>query len=311
MLAAFYTTYGGPEGISVKQLPTPTPKADEVLIRVKAASINSWDWDMVRGEPVFIRLWGLFKPRYHTPGCDMAGIVEAVGSNVTSFKPGDAVLGDLCECGFGTFAEFVCGKENALIKKPDSMSFVDAASLPQAGALAIQGVRYKGSLNGKKVLINGAAGGVGTLALQLAKCDGATVTAVDARIKHDLLLSLGADRVIDYQAQDFARLPDRYDLVLDVTATRSPRVSKRVLTENGVYVIAGGTTSVILQTMMFGSVVKLLSLKPNGNLLELLELIERREVLPVIDKVYPLPETAEAIRYFASGLVKGKVIIEC
>lgn len=311
MRAAFYSSYGGPEVISIRELSTPAPTNDEILIRVKAASINSWDWDLIKGDTIFSRMWGLFKPRVNTPGCDMAGVVEAVGGKVTQFKPGDAVMGDLCECGFGTFAEYVCAKEKALIKKPDSISFVDAASLPQAGALAIQGIQYNGVLRGKNVLINGAAGGVGTLAIQLAKRAGANVTAVDALAKHDLLQSLGADRLIDYQSQDFAALDNKYDLVLDVIATRSPGISKRVLTGGGMYVIAGGTTPVIFQTMMFGGSVKMLMLKPNGGLTELVDLVERKEVVPVIDKVYSLNDIADAVRHFGSGGVRGKVIIQC
>jgi NADPH:quinone reductase-like Zn-dependent oxidoreductase len=310
MKAIRYKEYGPPEVLTLQEIACPVPRPDEVLVRVHATSINSWDWDLVRGEPRIVRMWGLFKPRYQTPGADVAGVVEAVGNKVKSFRPGDEVLGDLCECGFGTLAEYVCAKEKALTKKPGELSFEDASTLPQAGMLALQGIRYLGDLRpGQQVLINGAGGGVGTLALQLAKNYGAAVTCVDLKEKHDLLIQLGADQVIDYTEVDFTTTGKKYDLVLDVVANRAPSACRRALNDKGVYVIAGGDTGILVRSL-FARKVNLLMLKPNQGLDELVRMVTSGRIKPVIDQVFPLGETAEAFRYFATGKMKGKVVIK-
>lgn len=307
-----YEHYGSPDVLKVETVPKLQPKPDEILVRVKAASINSWDWDMVRGKPFIVRMWGLSKPRYKTPGCDIAGVVEDVGKMVTRFKPGDAVLGDLCECGFGAFAEYALAKEDALVKKPEAITFEAAATLPQAGMLALQGLRYRhGVQAGQSILINGAGGGVGTIALQLAKRMGVQVTCVDAKSKHPLLRSLGADEVIDYTTTDFSKTGIKYDLVLDVIANRAPAIARQTLTPSGLYVIEGGTVKTLLQTVLLGGKrVKLMPLKPNRGLDELANLVAGGQIKAVIDRVYPLEQTAEAFRFFSSGQMQGKIVIQ-
>lgn len=307
-----YEHYGSPDVLRVETMPKLRPKPNEILVRVKAASINSWDWDMVRGRPFFVRMWGLFKPRHKTPGCDVAGVVEQVGKEITRFKPGDEVLGDLCECGFGAFSEFALAKEDALVKKPEALSFEAAATLPQAGMLALQGLKFqKGIQVGQSLLINGAGGGVGTIALQLAKRIGAHVTCVDAKSKHPLLLSLGADEAIDYTTTDFCKTGKKYDFVLDVVANRAPAIARQSLTPNGLYVIEGGTVEAMLQTVLFGGKqVKLMPLKPNQGLEEFADLVASGQIKAVIDRVYPLEQVAEAFRYFSSGQMQGKIVIQ-
>lgn len=319
MKAMTYEKYGSPDVLQLTELATPSPKDNEVLVKIQAASVNSWDWDLLRGIPFLNRLGGLFTPRNKILGCDIAGYVEAVGRNVKEFKPGDEVFGDLSGCGFGGFAEYVCASEDALILKSAGMTFEQAAAIPQAGALALQGLRDKGKIQkGQKVLINGAGGGVGTFAVQIAKWYGAEVTGVDSTGKLDMLSSLGADNVIDHTQEDFTKKGRLFDLVLDVVTYRSIFDYRRVLGPNGIYVmLGGGSWSRVYQTVLLGPIIsltgsrkmRLLILKPNKDLAVMKQLFETGKVKPVIDKCYPLNEVSEAFRYFGKGQAKGKVVI--
>jgi NADPH:quinone reductase-like Zn-dependent oxidoreductase len=323
--AIVYTKYGPPEVLQLKEIEKPTPKDNEVLVKVHAASVNSWDWDLLRGKPFIVRLWGLFKPKYKIPGADIAGRVEAIGRNVKQFQPGDEVFGDLCVCGWGGFAEYVCAHENALALKSASMTFEEAATVPQAAAMALQGLRDKGKIqSGQKVLINGAGGGVGTFAVQLAKYFGTEVTGVDSTKKLDMVRSIGADQVIDYTQDDFTKNGERYDLILDVAGYHSIFDYRRALSPRGIYVMVGGSMGLMFQVMFLGPWISMtgtpafggagkkmgfLGVKPNRGLDFMKELFEAGKVVPVIDRRYPLKEVPEAFRYFGEGHVQGKVII--
>ena len=218
MKAIVYHKYSPPDVLELNEVEKPTPKDDEVLIKIHAASVNSWDWDLLRGKPFVNRLlFGLLKPKINILGVDIAGQVEAVGRNVKRFEPGDEVFGDISGCGFGAFAEYVCARENVLALKSTSMTFQEAAAVPQAAVLALQGLRDKGQIQkGQKVLINGAGGGAGSFAVQIAKSFGAEVTGVDSTGKLDMMRSIGADQVIDYTQEDFTKNGQVYDLILDV-----------------------------------------------------------------------------------------------
>jgi len=320
MKAIVYHTYGSPDVLELKEVAKPTPKDNEVLVKVHAASVNSWDWDLLRGKPFLARLvgGGVFKPKYQILGADIAGRIEAVGRNVRQFQPGEEVFGDLSGGSWGGFAEYVCAHENAVLLKPARMTFEEAAAVPQAALLALQGLRDKGQIKpGQKVLINGAGGGVGTFAVQIAKACGAEVTGVDSTRKLDLLRSIGADQVIDYTQEDFTKNGKRYDLILDVVASRSIFAYKRALRPKGMCVIIGGSLATIFQALLLGpwisltgrKKVGLLIYKQNKDLVFMKELLEAGKVVPVIDRRYPLREVAEALRYFGEGHVKGKVVI--
>jgi NADPH:quinone reductase-like Zn-dependent oxidoreductase len=315
--AAVYHEYGSPDVLKLEDVPEPVPGDDEVLIRVHAASINAWDWDRLRGKPFMIRLGGARKPKRTILGADVAGRVEAVGGNVTRLQPGDEVFGDLSVSGWGGFAEYVCARESVLALKPAGVTFEDAAAVPQAALLALQGLH--GRIEpGQRVLINGAGGGMGTFAVQLARLDGAHVTGVDSTPKLDTMRSLGADQVIDYTQEDFTRNGQQYDLILDAAGHRSVFDYKRALSPNGRYVMVGGATWRILQVLTIGSwVVRsqnkklgLLLYKPSRNALAYLGgLVEAGKLTPVIDRRYPLEEIADALGYFGTGQVQGKVVI--
>ncbi|MES2731924.1 MAG: NAD(P)-dependent alcohol dehydrogenase [Bacteroidota bacterium] len=322
MKAIVYHTYGSPDVLQLEEIEKPLPKDDEVLIKVYAASVNSWDWDLVRGKPYVYRLlFGLLKPKYKIIGSDIAGRVEAVGRNIQQFRPGDEVFGDISGSGFGAFAEYVCAPENALALKPACMTFEQAAAIPQAAVLALQGLGH--IQPGQKVLINGAGGGVGTFAIQMAKSFGAEVTGVDSTEKLDLMRLLGADHVIDYTKEDFiarqvANKGQGYDLILDMVSYRSLFDYKLALSPQGIYVMIGGTIPVILQAAFLGSFISmtgtkkmgLLMHKPNTKDLNLITaLFEAGKVLPIIDRCYTLSEVAEAVRYLGEGHTKGKVVI--
>lgn len=320
MKASVLTKYGSVDFIQLKEVVKPIAKDNEVLIKIFAASINSWDWEMLIAKPFINRFMaGLFKPtKIKTLGCDIAGRVEAVGRNVKKFKPGDDVFGDLSGCGWGGFAEYTCAPEKALSLKPASITFEQAAAAPQAGLLALQGLRDKGHIqSGQKVLINGAGGGVGSFAVQMAKSFGAEVTGVDSAVKLDLIRSLGADQVIDYTQEDFTKSAHHYDLILDVTARHSIFDYKRSLSPKGIYVMVGGASAQINQLMFLWPFISLTSSKKMGLLLHkankgmsvMKELLESGKVKPVIDRSYPLSEVAEALRYFSEGHAKGKIII--
>ncbi len=324
MKAIVYYKYGSPDVLALEEVETPTPRNDEVLVSVHSASVNSWDWDLLRGKPLLARLVGegLLKPIHSILGADIAGRVESVGSDVKLLKPGDEVFGELSwrflSLGFGGFAEYACAREHSMTLKPAGMTFDEAASLPQVAALALGALRYNGQVRPEqKVLINGAGGGVGTLAVQIAKSYGAEVTGVDSAEKLDTVRTLGADHVTDYTQEDFTRNGLRYDLIIDVAAYHSTFDYKRALSTNGAYCVIGGSTARFFQTMLLGTTMSAFSskklgtvgAKPNEGLAYLLELIEAGKVVPVIDKRYPLSEVAEAFRYFGEGHVKGKVVI--
>jgi len=318
MKAIVYRKYGSPEELKLEELPIPAPKDHEVLIQIHAVSVNSWDWDLLRGEPVFIRMWGLFKPGYQILGSDIAGKVVEVGSKVSRWKKGDDVFGDLCACGWGGFAEYVCVPEDVLTSKPDNITFEQAASMPQAGVLAYQGLVDYGSIHtGSKVLINGAGGGVGSFGIQIAKSIGAEVTAVDSASKFDMLQELGADHMLDYHEEDYTKTGRKYDLILDNVATRSLSDYKRALNPGGIFVMVGGSTSTILRAMAFRNLVTafgdkklaILAHKPNKGLDELINMYNSGMFVPVLDKSYSLPETPEAMRRLGEGKVMGKIVI--
>jgi len=322
MKAIVCTKYGPPDFLKLKEVEKPTPKDNEVLVKVHAASVNSWDCDLVKGKPFVNRLMtGLLKPKINIFGADIAGRIEAVGKNVKQFKPGDEVFGDLSPCGWGGFAEYVCARENVLALKPASMTFEEAAAVPQAGLLALQGLRDKVQIQkGQKVLINGAGGSAGTFAVQIAKLFGAEVTGVDSTSKLDMLRSIGADQVIDYTQEDFTKNEQVYDLILDVVTYRSIFDYKRALSPKGIYVmLGGGSWARVIQTMFLGPLISMtgskkmhvLMYKPNKkeDVDFMKELLEAGKVKPVIDRRYPLSEVAEAFRYLGEGHFRGKVVI--
>ena len=319
MKAIVYQQYGSPDVLELKEVEKPTPKDNEVLAKIHAASINDWDWGLLRGKPFMSRLvFGLLKPRTKILGGDIAGRVEAVGRNVKQFQPGDEVFGDLSGCGFGGFAEYVCARENALVLKSASMTFEEAAAVPQAAVLALQGLRDKRQIQpGQKVLINGAGGGVGTFAVQIAKSFGAEVTGVDSTRKLDMMRSIGADQVIDYTQEDFTKNGQCYDLILDFAAHHSIFDYKRALSPKGIYVLVGGSTARMFQIMFLGPLISMagskkigvMMHKPNKDLAFLKEPFEAGKVKPVIDRRYTLSEVSEALRYFGEGNHKGKVVI--
>jgi NADPH:quinone reductase-like Zn-dependent oxidoreductase len=312
MRAVVYTEYGTPDVLELQEIDTPTIKDGELLVRVHASSINSWDWDLLRGTPWYARIGGMRTPQYPVLGADIAGVVEAVGKDVERFEVGDEVFGDLSASGWGGFAEYTAAREKALAPKPASMTFEQAASIPQAGVLALQGLRDKRTIEpGQKVLINGAGGGTGTFGVQIAMSYGAEVTGVDSNAKLDMLTSMGVDHVIDYTKEDFTRNGERYDLILDVVANRSTGAYKRSLTPDGVCVVVGGTTATLLRALVLaGRRVTILAHKPNATDLDLLaEMVDSGSIVPVIDRRFELNDTAEALRYFGGGAVQGKVVI--
>jgi NADPH:quinone reductase-like Zn-dependent oxidoreductase len=316
MKAIVYHDYGSPDVLQCEEIEKPTPGDNEVLIKVRAASVNPLDWHLMRGKPYLIRIMtGLRKPKNTRPGVDVAGEVEAVGRNVTQFKPGDEVFGS-CR---GTFAEYVCGVEDRLALKPANISFEDAAAVPVAAISALQGLRDKGRISpGQKVLIDGASGGVGTFAIQIAKSFGAEVTAVCSTRNVDTARSIGADHVIDYTREDFTQSELRYDVILAANAHHSIFDYRRVLSLDGVYAIVGGGGVQVLQAMLLALLLsligskkmRLVSAKINKRDLVLLkDLLESGKVVPVIDRRYPLSGVADALRYLGEGHAKGKVVI--
>ena len=320
MKAVVYHQYGLPDVLHFEKVEQPTPMEDEVLIKVHASSINDWDWGFLTGTPFVNRTMnGLFKPKKtKILGTDVAGKVEAVGNKVTQFQPGDEVLGDLCECGFGCFSEYVCAKENTLALKPASMSFKQAAAIPQAAALALQGVQQVGQIQpGQKVLINGAGGGAGSFGVQMAKSFGAEVTGVDSGEKLDMMRSIGADHVIDYKTEDFTKNGKSYDLILDNAAYHSFFDYKRVLAPQGNYAVVGGSLARIFQILALGKCFSMIGSKkfaimlhkPNKDIALIIELFEAGKFVPIIDRTYPLGELAEALTYFGEGHAKGKIVI--
>jgi NADPH:quinone reductase-like Zn-dependent oxidoreductase len=318
MKALVYTEYGSPDVLHLLEVAKPVPSEDQVLIRIHAASVNSLDWRLLRGKPALARvlIGGLFKPKHNTPGADIAGRIEAVGANIKEFRPGDDVFGGI---GIGGFAEYVCATEDRLVRKPVNVSFEDAAAVPVAAITALQGLRDKGHIEaGQKALIDGASGGVGTFAVQIAKSFGAEVTAVCSTQAMATARSIGADHVIDYTREDFTKSGQLYDLILGANAHHSLFDYRRALSRNGIYVMAGGGGMQILQGMFLGPLLSLGRRKKMGivmakrnkaDFLFLAGLLETKKIVPVIDRRYPLNETADAIRYVEQGHAKGKVVI--
>ena len=321
MKAIIYTKYGPPDVLQLKEIEKPTPKDNEILIKVHAASVNAADWHLLRAKPFLVRLMGmgLLKPKNKILGADIAGRVEVVGKNVKQFQPGDEVFGDIFDCGLGGYAEYVCASEDALVLKPESVTFEEAAAVPLAALTALHALRDKGHIQpGQKVLINGASGGVGTFAIQLAKYFGAKVTTVCSTRNLDMVRKLGADHVIDYTKEDFTKNGERYDLILAANGFHPIFDYKRALRPKGVYVMSGGSGTQMFQAMLLGpfismtgsKIMRSVSSKPNKkDLVFMKELLEAGKVVPVIDRRYPLSEVAEAIRYLEEGHAKGKVII--
>ena len=320
MKAILFTQYGSADFLELKDIPKPSPMENEVLVKVHAASINSWDWELLMGKPFVNRLeFGLFRPKkINILGCDIAGRVEAVGAKVTQLKVGDDVFGDLSSAGWGGFAEYVCAPEHALITKSENMTFEQAAAIPQAALLALQGLRDKGRIqSGQRVLINGTGGGVGTVALQLAKFFGAQVTGVDCASKLDIMRLAGADEVIDYSELDFTKNGQHYDLILDVAAYHSLTDYKRALSPSGHFVMVGGSMGLANQLILFGWLnstfgnksLGILMHKANQGLSFIKELYDAGKIVPIIDRTYPLIELAEALKYFEKGQANGKIVI--
>jgi len=321
MKAIVFTRYGPPERLELMDVPRPEPEAREVLVRVHASSINSWDWEYLNGTPFINRLFfGLFKPRHGKQrlGADIAGTVEAVGRDVTRFRPGDEVFGDLWDK-WGGFAEYACTNETAIERKPGNVTFEQAAAVPQAGVLALLGIRKVEQINpGDAVLINGAGGGVGTFAIQLAKLTDADVTGVDAAHKLEVVRNVGADHIIDYTQQDFTSTGETYDLIIDCQGTRPMSSIKRALKPGGTYAVVGAQMKRVRQ-MWFASALsnitgetrrlRLVAEGPNKGLADLASLLEAGQLVPVIDKTYRLEQVPEALAYFGSGQHKGKIAI--
>ena len=317
MKAIVYTKYGTPDDLEFKEIDKPVIKDDEVLVKVFAVSLNDWDVGLLEGDFVNRMLNGVRTPKIKILGSDVAGRVEAVGKNVKKWKSGDEVFGDLSGR-WGGFAEYVCARENDLALKPPTMSFEQAAAIPQAGMLAVQGLIDKGKIkSGQRVLINGAGGGVGTFAVQIGKLYGGEMTGVDSASKLDMMLSMGFDHVIDYTEEDFTNNGQRYDLILDAKTNRSIFDYARALRPEGTYVTVGGSVSRLLQILLVSPLVQvttrkkicIVALKPNKDLTYMSELFEAGMVKPVIDGPYRLEDVPKAFTLFRQGLHKGKVVI--
>jgi NADPH:quinone reductase-like Zn-dependent oxidoreductase len=318
MKAVVYTRYGTPDNLRLADVPTPEPRDNEVLVRVRAVSLNGSDSEGLRGKPLYSRIGGVFRPRRHILGSDIAGRVEATGPNVTLFRPGDDVFADILSQ-MGGFAEYVCVPEKLLAHMPTGMTYEQAAALPQAGAIALQGIVEKGALQpGQKVLINGGGGGSGMYAIQLAKLHGAEVTGVDNTEKLDFMRSIGADHTIDYTTQDYTRDGRTYDLILDLAAYRSVFAYSRSLAPGGRYLLVGGSVTTLLQVLVLGLVTgrgagKKLRVLPVRlgvrHLAPIIELCQEGKIASVIDRRYPLAEAPEALRYMGDGHAKGKVVV--
>jgi NADPH:quinone reductase-like Zn-dependent oxidoreductase len=320
MKAIIFEKYGSPEVLQLKEVPKPRPKDNEVLIKVHAASVNPLDWHVMRGSPFIARLsFGLRKPKHPILGADVSGVVEAVGKNVKEFKPGDEVFGDLFSTGLGALAEYACTTEKNLVLKPSNLSFEEAAAVPIASLTALQSM--KGIIQpDQKVLVNGASGGVGTFTVQIAKSYGADVTGVCSTTNLNLVYSIGADKAVDYKMKDFTKKGETYDLIIDNVGNRTVKDLKQALNKNGRCVIVGFTkVSLLMQHMIKAPLVSMFSKKKVGlmgtakmvkeDLVFIKDLIEKGKLKPVIDRKYPLEETAPAIDYLEQGHAKGKVVI--
>lgn len=322
MQAIIYKQYGNPEVLSLQDVDRPEPKANQVLVKLYATSLNASDVEFLHGKPAYTRFMGLFAPKKQILGSDISGIVEAIGTDVKQFKVGDAVMGDIFEH-FGGFATYVCAPEKDLVLKLANLRFAQAAAIPQAALVALQGLRKSipctdKTLAGKRILINGGGGGAGSFAIQLAKFFDANVTAVDNSGKLDFMRKLGADLVIDYKQQDFATNGQAYDLILDFVGTRSASQVKRAINSNGRYVLVGGNIPTILSIMVMGFFSTIFSSKKIGllahkhsqaDLKYIIERFNNGEVLPVITQTFPLAQTADAFAALISGKAKGKLVV--
>ena len=319
MKAIIYEKYGTIDVLQLAEVEKPVPRENEVLVEVHAASVNVDDLDRLRGQ-FAVGFGGSRGRRYKILGSDIAGRVAAVGDRVEQFRPGDEVFGDLTGCGFGAFAEYACAPEKALASKPPRITFEEAAAAPSRAIIALQGLRSSGGVRpGQKVLINGASGGVGTFAVQIARHYGAEVTAVGSAGKLDLARLLGADHVIDYARADFTRNWQRYDRILDVAAHRSISDYRRALNPGGICLLVGGSAAAILQALFLGPLISLAGGRKIGLLIwrpfrkedvdALSELLGSGKVKPVIDRRYPLSKVPEALRYLEEGRARGKVVI--
>jgi NADPH:quinone reductase-like Zn-dependent oxidoreductase len=316
--AVVYARYGQPDVLRLAEVPTPAPGDNQVLVKVRAVSLNASDWEILTGKPLYARLGGPFRPRSAIIGSDIAGHVEATGRLVTQFRQGDDVFADVL-ASLGGFAEYACVPESALARMPAGMSFEQAATLPQAGAIALQAIVDKGRVQpGQKVLINGAGGGAGMYAIQLAKLAGAEVTGVDNAEKLEFMRSIGADHVIDYTRDDFTRNGRSYDLILDVAAHRPAYAYPRALRPGGRYLYVGGSVATLLQVLLLGPVlgragskkIRLLAVRQGAqHLAPLVELCQAGKITTVIDRRYPLSQVPDALRYLGEGHAKGKVVI--
>lgn len=316
MKAIVYKKYGTSEALQLAEVAEPTPGPDEVLIAVKAVALNASDCEFLKGDPSYVRIWGLFKPKNEILGSDVAGTVVAIGEKVTKFKVGDAVFGDLLYK-WGGLAEYVCAPEKLLIHKPKIIDFVTAAALPQAGVVAWQAI-YNRVKPQQKVLINGAGGGAGTMAIQLAKYFGAMVTGIDNGQKLEIMQQMGADHVIDYTKTDFVNESTRYDLIIDFIAKRSLFDYQKVLKKGGQYLLVGGSVKRLLQTLCIGSMMSIIGSQKmhilaheqsNSDLRKLLELHQSGRFNPIIDRTYPLADAAMAFEQLLTNQIKGKVVI--
>jgi NADPH:quinone reductase-like Zn-dependent oxidoreductase len=318
MKAIVREIYGPPDVLHLQDVPLPAVRDGEVLVKVRAASANAGDWHLLRGTPLPFRLVaGLRKPKFKIIGNDIAGCVEAVGRNVTQFRPGDHVFGDLSRCGFGAYAEFAVAPEKALALKPAALSFEEAAAIPTAGCTALQALRKGRIQRGQRVLINGASGGVGTFSVQIAKSFGAEVTAVCSPRNVEIVRSIGADHVLDYTKDDFAALGQRYDLIVASNGDRSIWDYRRALSANGAYVMTGGSNRQLTDALLLGPLLSMsgqklgnLLAKPHqADLLFLKGVCEAGKVKPMIDRHFLLSEVPAAIRYVEDGHARGKVVI--
>jgi NADPH:quinone reductase-like Zn-dependent oxidoreductase len=321
MRAIIFDHYGPPQDLRLQEIPKPVPKEREVLVKIVASSVNAADWHLMRADPFLVRLaFGLFRPKIRVLGADIAGHVEAVGSGVARFKPGDAVFGDLSASGWGAFADYACVNEGALHVKPPRATFEQAAATPLAGMTALQALRSGGEARpGRTVLVNGASGGVGTFAVQIARAQGAVVTAVCSPRNVELARSLGADRVLDYTQEDFTGRAERYDLIVAANGYHPLSDYRRALAPMGSYAMVGGTGRQMAEALFLGPMLSMggdrrlgnVMMKPDAQDLKILaDLLEAGALKPVIDRSYSLGQVPEAIAYVESGHAQGKVVIK-
>lgn len=320
MKAILCSHYASPEQLEIKEVPTPVPAKHEVLVKVHATAINDYDWGMVRGKPYLYRLiFGLTKPKRPIAGMELSGVIEEIGESVTHFKKGDAVYGDISEFGFGSFAEYIAINEKAVVLKPKEMSFEEATAIPHAALLAYQGLVEKGKIQkGQKILINGAGGGVGTFALQIAKMYDAEVTGVDTGEKLNNMKSIGFDHIIDYKKENFTKRSEHYDLILDAKTSQPTWAYVKALNPKGRYITVGGTAGKLIVFGLTGGLItlltrkkfQLLALQPNRGLDIISQLYAEGKIKPYIDGPYAFEEIPRLIQYFGEGKHTGKVVIK-